>query len=135
MITLDSTIGLLKNALSGASTAHGFYANDLANVNTPNYHRTNVSFKSQLAEAAGLSDEGGELTMSTSHPDDLTASASTNSFAPDVEVDDTTTMRTDGNNVDVDQEMAELSMNADYSAMGSQFLRNAYANYHQILSS
>ena len=47
-------------------------------------------------------------------------------------VDNTSKMRADGNNVDLDQEMAKLSMNADYGAMSSQFLRNQYAMYRQI---
>ena len=54
-------------------------------------------------------------------------------FDPASSTDETSKMRADGNNVDIDQEMAKLSMNADYGAMSAQFLKNQYAMFHQVI--
>jgi flagellar basal-body rod protein FlgB len=121
-----NTVDLLKNALDGSASAHAAFAHNLANANTPNFHRTNVSFKSELASAAGISDDSsGDLVLASNAPS--TFSSDQAGFSPSVNVDDQSKMRQDGNNVDIDQEMANLSMNADYSSTGAQFLKNQYS--------
>jgi flagellar basal body rod protein FlgB len=47
-------------------------------------------------------------------------------FAITTRVDDTTQMRIDGSNVDVDQEMAKLSLNSGYAQTMAQLLTNQY---------
>jgi flagellar basal-body rod protein FlgB len=118
--------------LAGAETAHAAFAHNIANVNTPNFHRTDVSFMDQLSEAAGMQGDGENLTLATTNPLDI--SAASEGFAPQVSVDDQSKMRQDGNNVDVDAEMAHLSKNADYSATGAQFLKNQYAMLRQVIT-
>ena len=61
-IGFGQTIGMLENALAGASATHAAIANNVANVNTPNYQRTDVSFKEALArsEDIGASPGGSE---------------------------------------------------------------------------
>jgi flagellar basal-body rod protein FlgB len=48
-ISFGSTPDLIKHALTGSSEAHAVIANNLANVNTPNFKRSEVSFKEALA--------------------------------------------------------------------------------------
>src|ERR1700682_507083 len=62
-ISFGQTVGMLKNAMDGASTAHGVIANNIANVNTPNFRRADVSFKDALAATEATSPDPGELPL------------------------------------------------------------------------
>jgi flagellar basal-body rod protein FlgB len=135
-ISFGQTVGMLKNAMDGAGTAHGAIANNIANVNTPNFRRTDVSFKAALAatEATpGDPDELGLVTASDRHipvggPPDAQP------FSVTTTVSDTQQMRVDGSNVDVDQEMAKLSLNSAYAQTMGQLLQNQYSRLRQAIS-
>ena len=135
-ISFGQTVGMLKNAMDGAGAAHAVIANNIANVNTPNFRRSDVSFKDALraTEAAPADPDDFELTMSSDRH--LTADGT----APDPEafeatttVDDGTQMRVDGSNVDVDQEMAKLSLNSAYAQTMGQLLQNQYTRMRQAI--
>lgn len=98
----DVTQIALERALSGASQRQQILANNLANANTPGFKRSDLDFHGQLASAlaAGGSPAGLESLA----------------FTP--QTDNSTSMTADGNNVDVDTEMAKLSQNAlDYQSL------------------
>jgi flagellar basal-body rod protein FlgB len=92
----DLTDDLLQRGLEGASLRQQLLANNLANANTAGFKRSDVDFQSTLAAA-----------LSSGDPQTAVADAS---FRP--QADTTSTMRADGNNVDVDQEMSSLTENA-----------------------
>jgi flagellar basal-body rod protein FlgB len=94
----DNTDLVLERGLQGASMRQQILSNNLANANTAGFKRSDVDFHASLAAA-----------LDSDTVDDA-------SFAP---VTDTqTAMRADGNNVDFDQEMANLTENAlDYETM------------------
>ena len=92
----DVTDLALERALQGAGLRQQVIANNIANVNTPGFKRSDVDFQASLASAL---DTGNQ-----------TQALDSVSFAP--QTDSTSTMRADGNNVDVDQEMANLTDNA-----------------------
>jgi flagellar basal body rod protein FlgB len=48
-------------------------------------------------------------------------------------VDDTEQMRLDGSNVDVDQEMAKLSINSSYAQTMGQLLGNEYTRLRKAI--
>ena len=96
----DTTQVALERALAGASLRQQALANNVANINTAGFKRSDVDFHSAIAAAMG----GG-----TERLESLT-------FAP--AVDTATSMRADGNNVDADQEMAALAENGiEYQAL------------------
>src|ERR1700694_1210352 len=64
-ISFGQTVGMLKNAMDGAGTAHGVIANNIANVNTPNFRRADVSFKAALAATEAPPADPGELVLTT----------------------------------------------------------------------
>jgi flagellar basal-body rod protein FlgB len=98
----DVTQIALERALSGATLRQQTIANNIANANTAGFKRADVDFKSALNEAVGAGATGAGLEAV--------------SFKP--EVDNQTSSRADGNNVDIDQEMANLSENTlDYQAL------------------
>ncbi len=102
MTLIDNTQLGLERAISGASMRQSVLANNLANAETPGYHRMDVDFHDTLAQA-----------MKTSDP----AAIESATFTPQ---QDTQTMRADGNGVDVDTESAAMAKNGlEYEALVS----------------
>jgi flagellar basal-body rod protein FlgB len=97
----DPVMSLLAKSLSGYSTRNSAIANNIANANTPGFKRGYVTFESQLAEIVGQNGLDG----STKQQEEIEA------FQPTSQVDTLTASRSDGNNVNIDQEMAELARN------------------------
>lgn len=96
----DVTQIALERALQGAGLRQQALSNNLANVNTPGFKRSDVDFHDSLTAALA----GGERAVAGT------------SFA--LQTDTASAMRADGNNVDVDQEMANLTENAsEYQAL------------------
>lgn len=92
MQSLNPQFDLLGRLITAAETRHRVISNNIANVNTPNYRRLDVSFEEQLArELAG--DVPGQAQPEVVQTPGLVA-------------------RADGNNVDIDREMGQLSKNA-----------------------
>ena len=91
----DVTQALLERAMSGASLRQTALANNIANANTAGYKRSDVDFASTLAGALDNGDSKQQIDSIQ--------------FSP---VTDQSTGRADGNNVDIDAEMADLSENS-----------------------
>jgi flagellar basal-body rod protein FlgB len=92
----DVTSSALEVAIRGTESRQTVLANNLANVNTPGFKRSDVSFQGALASALESANGSTAAVDSTS----LTTTT-----------DSSTSMRADGNNVDVDVESANLSKN------------------------
>jgi flagellar basal-body rod protein FlgB len=98
----DVTQSALERALAGSALRQSTLANNLANANTAGFKRSDVAFGDALSSALDKSDQPVA---------DL-------SFAP--QRDTASAGRADGNNVDVDVEMANLNENAvTYQALAS----------------
>jgi flagellar basal-body rod protein FlgB len=105
MTVTDSQIDVLVKMLDVAVVRQRTIAQNVANVNTPGYHRLDVQFEEALTSELA---HGGQATA--------------NSIIPKI-VAHLGDERADGNNVDIDQEMARLNKNATF-----------YSTYMQILS-
>jgi flagellar basal-body rod protein FlgB len=129
------TIGMLKDAMHGASETHGVIANNIANINTPNFRRSDVSFKEALAATEPSDGDPNELALVTT--DDrmipIGGAQDVQPFQVTTTVDSTTQMRVDGSNVDVDQEMAKLSLNSSYQQTIGQLLQVQYTRLRQAI--
>jgi flagellar basal-body rod protein FlgB len=98
----DTTQIALERAMSGAAARQKALADNIANANTPGYKRSDVDFHSALAKAVEGGADGRQLESLT--------------FSPTT--DDSSSSRADGNNVDMDAEMANLSENTlDYQSI------------------
>ncbi len=102
-------VAVLEQALSASSLRQKVISNNIANVNTPLYKKSEVSFESMLQSAIGVD----KLPMVKTNEKHLTLQRD-NIPSPEVTVVNSTSIRTDGNNVDVDVEMAELAKNNIY---------------------
>jgi flagellar basal-body rod protein FlgB len=133
-ITFGQTVGMLKNALTGASESHDAISNNIANVQTPDFHRTDVTFKEALAASDPTTGDPEELSVVTNDPRQIPIGTTTGeTFSVTSTVDDSQQMRPDGSNVDVDQEMAKLSINSSYAQTMSQMLTNSYTRIKQAI--
>ncbi len=135
-ISFGATVGMLKNAMDGAGSAHGVIANNLANVNTPNFRRSDVSFKEALAATQADPGDPDELALTTASDRHfaLGGPQEAQPFVIATTVDDSQQMRIDGSNVDVDQEMAKLSLNSSYAQTMGQMLQNQYTRLHNAIT-
>ena len=97
----------LQAALSGLAARQRTIANNVANVDTPNFKASEVRFEDALKSAISRTKPGSTPTQSA-----LNAAATRTS------IDAATSTRSDGNNVDIDREMEMLGeANLTYSAL------------------
>jgi|SRR5579863_5811547 len=122
------TISLLQHAVKGASLEHQQIANNLANVNTPNFERSTTNFKDALQASLGIPAPTDELQLATDDDRQIEVDGASPPvpFDPQATVDTSVQMRVDQSNVDVDQEMAKLAQNSDYQGAMSQFVQEQY---------
>ena len=99
---------ILHRALSAESLRHQVRAQNLANVNTPGYKRQDVEFESLLAKEIGHREKPFQLKTTDSRH----IGAKQGAAEPRVYKDNITTMRYDGNNVDIEREMVALTETA-----------------------
>ncbi|NLW07551.1 MAG: flagellar basal body rod protein FlgB [Clostridia bacterium] len=97
---------VLERALAAASLRQRTIAHNIANINTPGYKRQDVSFASKLSRALGLEPR---LPLRRTNPAHLPAAGL--DINPEVYRDNSTSMRNDGNNVDIEREMVDLVQN------------------------
>jgi flagellar basal-body rod protein FlgB len=103
MFSLDPTITALKTALNGLSQRQQIISQNLANVDTPGYQAREVNFEDSLKRAMQQED----FSMVTTNPAHLTIQ---NKVAgTTVEARPGGSVRTDGNNVDIDVELTDMS--------------------------
>lgn len=117
--SFDPTMAILNRALDGSALRQKTIANNIANLNTPGYKSRSVDFEDQLKSA---------LADPESSEDAL------DGFKPTVTVDNSTDYRTDGNNVDVDSEMARLAENQLYYSAITTLLNKKLSILKSVIS-
>ncbi len=102
----------LERGLDAAWTRHQVIANNVANVNTPDFKASHVEFEDHFK--AALEDEALGIKNKKTRAKHIDFSEDIDTLRVRVIQDTTTTERMDGNNVDIDYEMAELAKNSLY---------------------
>ena len=115
-ITTDE-MNLLSRLLDVASLRQDVIAQNVANVNTPGYSTQEVAFEDALRQALRQGDDGPLIAP---HPEVITGTGGMR--------------REDGNNVDVDLEMARLQKNALYFKVYTQLLAGDLAQYRSAIT-
>ncbi len=113
----------LQKGLDATSLRQQVIANNVANINTPGYKTQDVSFEGELKHAV---DNIYEPQLEQTDPRHLPGVRSLSSVGINVKTLGGTSMREDGNNVDIDDEMSKLAennirYNAMAQLMGSRF--------------
>lgn len=114
-----STMDIGSRALAAASMRHEVLSHNIANVNTPNFRRSHVRFEDLLKQELGMNSDPLMKVVRTH--DRHFPLAFRGKARPVIEQEASTNMRLDGNNVDIDIEMAEVAKNQlYYSAVANQ---------------
>lgn len=117
MSVVFKIVDQLSQGLDITALRHKILSNNLANANTPQYRRSDVDFEFYMTR-------NSSIPMMTTNQRHLTTRTNSGARAAIVE-DHSTTMRTDGNNVDVEREMVFLMENQlHYQAMVDILNRN-----------
>jgi len=99
-----------EKALDAAWLRNEVLAHNLANVDTPTYNRKDVDFEKYLRGALGA--DADDIIMHRRHGFRFTDPMPLESIHPVIKEEyNTMAMRIDGNNVDVDEEMAQMAKN------------------------
>jgi flagellar basal-body rod protein FlgB len=118
---IEGKTAILEKALDAAWMKNEVISNNIANVNTPGFKKSHVTFENQMASAASAFQIGSTQKDSKFLP---IGNDSRSIASPEVVQEPFTSVRKDGNNVDVDVEMAELAKNTiKYNALISQISR------------
>jgi len=116
MQMFGQTIQGLGRALDLYQARHRVIAENIANADTPGYRARDLPFSSALEEAMAGETEGGE----------------TPEIAPTV--DQQAVVKVDGNSVDLDTEMARMSVNAEKMVALAQIIGRKFATLRSVIT-
>ena len=107
MNIFSPTIQSLEQALSTSALKQQTHTANIANVDTPNYKSKQVMFQDALNNAM----EKQSFSSYKTDAKHVSFSSESQQFDPRVKTNDTSEYKANGNNVDMDYEMAELAKN------------------------
>jgi len=126
----DKAFQSLQKGLDAAAERQRVAAHNVANVNTPNFKRSEVVFAEGLR---GALVRGGGVSLAVTHPRHIGSQDELAQVRHSVRRDNSTTMRADGNNVDIDREMAAMASNQlKYNAM-TQLVNEKYGLLRYVI--
>ena len=112
-ISSDATYDLIKSGINASNVRAKTIANNMANVNTKDYKRFNVVFEENLKKG----DDSSNLELKRTKSAHFASGNSENGNIS-IEQDNSTSMRSDGNNVDLDIEKVNQAANTlKYNAL------------------
>ncbi|ODA42494.1 flagellar basal body rod protein FlgB [Desulfosporosinus sp. BG] len=103
-------LNVLQKGLDASSMRQKVLSNNVANIDTPQFKRSDVDFQEVLGAALGEKSTG--LPMKLTAPKHIRGIGEGDGSG--IETDYSTSLRNDGNNVDVDQEMSNVAENGLY---------------------
>lgn len=106
----NPVLTVLEKGLTASSLRQKVLADNVANVDTPGFKRSDVNFEVALNAALGKSGPNLALKTTASRhiPNGLVENQSI------VQTDNSTSIRNDSNNVDIDREMSNVAENGLY---------------------
>lgn len=126
-ITFTDPLAVLQKGLDALSVQHQVIANNLANIDTPHFKRSVVSFQDKLRAALNVNEPS---PLWRTHPKHfpIFQNVNLNNFKPDIRQVTETIGRNDGNNVDLEMESGMLAQtNLLYNSMSdvtSRYMAN-----------
>ena len=120
----------LTKSLDTSSLRHRVASNNIANVNTPYFKKSSVDFESMLRKALGHD----PAPMRTSDPRHFGNKLDLNKVQPTVQQHKSTLMRTDLNNVDIDEEMTNLAANTIMYQTLTRLVSDRYSGLTTVIS-
>ncbi len=111
--TMDIFSGMvgLEKGISASWTRNSVILNNVANVDTPDFKASHVEFETYYKQA--IEEDGFKFKKTRDTHMDI-GGADLENLQAEIVLEDDTTMRMDGNNVDIDEQMSELAKNTIY---------------------
>ena len=103
-------LNVLQKELNASNLRQQVLSNNLANIDTPNFKRSDVDFQAVLNDALGQKSRDLSLKLTSLRHIPGVAEGDGSGIV----TDRTTSLRNDGNNVDVDREMSNVAENGLY---------------------
>ncbi|HZG76741.1 MAG TPA: flagellar basal body rod protein FlgB [Paenibacillus sp.] len=100
---------LLERTLDAASLRQAVIANNIANVDTPRYKRSEVQFESLLQQS--MTGTPGSIVGRRTDPRHIYIGRGGKEIEAKVTIDENSVMNNNLNNVDIDSEMSEMAKN------------------------
>ncbi|MGI6225044.1 MAG: flagellar basal body rod protein FlgB [Peptococcales bacterium] len=126
----NPTMDILKNSLDAVSLRHKTIANNMANINTPNYKRQLVNFETELAKHL---QKDNTIPLKTTNKQHFPLSNLKPQEVKPLLQEEPSILRTDGNNVDIDLEMALLAENTVRYNVVSQTIGKKYSMLRSVI--
>lgn len=124
---MDQTFGLIKNALNASELRQEMISSNISNVNTPGYKVNKVEFESLLENASN----GFAMTKTD---DQHFGIENVTDVQPIVGKKENTTVKDNGNNVDIEIEMMDQAENSlYYNALVTQ-LNSKYSMLNSVIT-
>lgn len=111
MKLFDNKFTVIEKGLDAYSTRAKLLSNNIANVNTPKYKREDIQFEGILAEALNEKNPKIEGKRTNKRHFEINSIAKIDSLEEVVIKEQSTSMRNDKNNVDIEKEEAEFALN------------------------
>ena len=104
----DTAPKIMKKGLNMMSTRQNLISSNISNVDTPGFKASDIDFQAQLREALGSKDSLNLRSTNEKHFGPNTSSIG--DITPDPFEEDAAA-KSNGNNVDIDNEMAKMAEN------------------------
>ncbi len=115
-----SRIPLLEKQLDAFALRNKAISSNIANLGTPGYRRLDVSFEQELSDAVSQSN------------DDVDLSEKVQNVEPEMEANPMSLAG--GNNIDIDQEMAELAKNQLQFSLVSKLVAGTFQSIDKSIN-
>lgn len=127
-INSDATYDLIKSGIKASNVRAKAIANNMANINTKDYKKFNVVFEENLKKE----DNSSGLELKRTNAAHFASSNSKNGNIS-IEQDNSTSMRSDGNNVDLDIEKVNQAANTlKYNALITN-INSKFNNFRTVI--
>ncbi len=129
---LNPIINLMQAGLDGAVMRQRTISDNIANANTPGYKRKDVNFRQILNKKMTIEGKENSLQLITTHKkhNDL-SNRKAKKFK--VVTDRNSEYKNDANNVDIDEEMAQMAKNNIYYNTLSQTLSGRFRMLKNVI--
>lgn len=120
MYDFMKNVDLLNYTLNGLWLRNKVINHNISNADTPNYKKLTVNFEDTLKKAL----YNNNLSINTTHENHISNLSAIEKSKPTITVEKNYSYRIDGNNVDIDEESANLAKNGImYNAVINQINR------------
>ncbi len=99
---------IIPNTMDALSLRQNVISQNIANYETPGYKRKYVDFENELQKALS---EDSALTLKVNKDQHINNTLSLEKIQPNIQIDDSKSLRDDGNNVDPDMELIRMTQN------------------------